>query len=511
MLRFTAYRDGAVCDQIDLSGAYAFGQDGIPVRADLVAEKGQVTCVKRVAGAIGLAVLWDVPGVGRYLLPTTRLPDRRRPYNLNLELARAQLLRIARKREDWGLFDYAEAEALGRRFDEVRRMFVEALKSDDPPEAARRADKALARAVTLGEKTSLFHADIFVRRRRMSQASAAQSSFGCAVDLFSEPHRHHKRLSEAFDFVSVPMPWKHVEPDEGRYDYARVDAWINWAARAGKPVHGGPVLSFAPEHVPEWLYIWEHDYETIRDMIYEHLQQTVRRYAGHVAVWKVISGIHAYNGFDMSFEQIRELTRMSCLWVRKLAPQAKIIIELVVPWSEYYAHNQRTIPSLLYADTAVQYGVNFDAFGLQVLMGAADDGYYVRDLLQISSLLDEFVSLGKPVHVTACQVPSATAPDAWDAWGGKAAADRAGTWHMPWSERLQAEWLQAFYRISISKPFVESICWRDLADYEGHCLPHGGLCRNDLAGKLAYRELRNFRAFLASASSAAGTPPAPKS
>jgi len=130
-------------------------------------------------------------------------------------------------------------------------------------------------------------------------------------------------------------------------------------------------------------------------------------------------------------------------------------------------------------------------------MGVPVDGYYVRDLLQVSTLLDEFVSMGKPLHITACQVPSDITPDAWDAWGGKAPPAKAGHWHAPWSPRLQAEWLQAFYRVAISKPFVESITWRDLADYEGHYVPHGGLCRNNLEAKLAYKELRNFRAHMA--------------
>ena len=49
-------------------------------------------------------------------------------------------------------------------------------------------------------------------------------------------------------------------------------------------------------------------------------------------------------------------------------------------------------------------------------MGVPVDGYYLRDLLQVSSLLDEFVGFGKTVHITACQVPSGTSPDAWDAW-----------------------------------------------------------------------------------------------
>jgi hypothetical protein len=115
------------------------------------------------------------------------------------------------------------------------------------------------------------------------------------------------------------------------------------------------------------------------------------------------------------------------------------------------------------------------------------------------------------VHVTGCEVPSEMSADAWDFWSGREATVEAGQWHAPWSQRLQAEWLQAFCRVCISKPYVESICWRDLADYEGHYVPHGGLCQNNLEPKLAYRELRNFKAFLTSGRFAEGkAPPPPK-
>ena len=100
MLRFEVYRDGAAAEHVDLSGAYVFGQDGIPVRADLAAAKGQVLCLKRTPGACGLAVLWDAGGPGRMMLPTSRLPDRKEPYILNVELARAAVMRVIQKRED---------------------------------------------------------------------------------------------------------------------------------------------------------------------------------------------------------------------------------------------------------------------------------------------------------------------------------------------------------------------------------------------------------------------------
>ncbi|MFA6133767.1 MAG: endo-1,4-beta-xylanase [Phycisphaerae bacterium] len=498
MLRFDVYTDGAPATEVDLSGAYLFGQDGIPMRADLTFDEGQILCIKRVAGASGLSLLWQAGEAGRILLPTCRLSERDKPYNLNVEMARAQMMRIAQKREDWGLFDYPDAEAINAEFDVVRGKFIEALKaSDDGATAAELADEALAEGIILGERIALFHADIFIARKKAAGPSALRTTFGCGADLATGNDATLERFRETFDFMVIPMPWKHIEPKERQYDYARIDGWITWAARNKKMVHAGPLLSFESGDLPDWLYLWENDYDALRDMAYEHIQRTVKRYERGVHVWRVVCGLHAYNNFNLSFEQLMELTRMSCQTVKKLVPRSQVLIDLVMPWSEYYARNPKSIPPLLYADMAVQSGVKFDAFGVQICMGAPVDGYYLRDLLQISAMLDEFVGFGKPLHITACQVPSDVAVDPQDAWSGQAAPSRGGCWHVPWSPRLQAEWLQAFYRISMSKPFVESVCWRDLSDAGGHFLPNSGLCGKELEPKLAYRELRNLKSYLA--------------
>jgi hypothetical protein len=496
MLKFDVYREGNPAEHIDLAGAYVFGQDSIPVRADLASAKGQISCLKRAGGACGLAILWESGDPGRLLLSTSRLPDRRKPYNLNVELARGRIMELLQKREDWGLLDYDEAAAINTEIDQLRREFVGTMTADTPVASAMLADKVLAKGIALGEKMALFHAEVFLRRRRSS--ATAKTTFGCVVDLLSGMEHYRTRLAEVSDFISIPTDWKRLAPKEKEFHWEHVDDWVNWAGVNRRPIHAGPLVSFDPACVPEWLYIWEHDYETIREMIYEHVQRIVQRYGQKVRLWRVVSGLHAYNSFNLSFEQIMELTRLCCTLVKKLAPRAIVVIDLVQPWGEYYARNQRTIPPLLYADMAVQSGIKFDAFGVQIYQGVPKDGMFVRDLMQVSSLLDEFVGFGVPLHVTGVQAPSDISADAWDAWAGQAPAGAAGHWHIVWNQRLQAEWLQAFCRVAMSKPFVESICWRDLADYEGHYLPHGGLCRNDLTPKLAFKELKNFRAALAS-------------
>jgi hypothetical protein len=496
MIQFEVYDNGKLVEDLDLSGAYVFGQDSIPIRADITVYKGMIRCTKRVPGPAGLAVLWDVGQAGTFMLPTVRLPERKKPYNLLVEMARAQLFKVIQKREDWGLFDFADADDLNKTFDKIRKKFIAAVSASDPAEAAAMGSQALSDAITLGERMALFHADIFLKRRKASAKSTVRTSFGAAVDLAATNKPYNTRLQEVADFFNIPLAWKNIEPKEQVYDFAQTDKWINFAARAKRPVHAGPLLSFSNLHLPERLYIWEHDYEALRDLIYEYIQKVVTHYKDKVQVWNVVSGIHGHNTFNLSFDQLMELTRMSCLLVKKLAPQSKVMIELVMPWGEYYARNQRSIPPLMYADMAVQSGVKFDAFGVQILMGVPRDGHYVRDLLQVSAMLDEFVAFGKSVHVSTCQVPSNTTIDMSDAWDGQAEIAEGGKWHAPWSPRLQAEWLQAFYRIGISKPFVESVCWGDLADRSEQSIPHGGLCSDAMEPKLAFRELRNFKAFI---------------
>jgi hypothetical protein len=498
MLQFEVYRNNAPAEEFDLSGAYLFGQDSIPVRGELAANASMINCNPKVHGACGLALMWEAGDSGRLMLPTPRLPGNDVPYNLNVELARARLKLIASKIEEWGLFDYPDAEHLIEQFRAVRKRFIASLKATQPGHQTHLADETLAEAITLSERIALFHADVFLERKTAS-GTAARTRFGCRVELDHPGKDYQERLKDAGDFFAIPVPWKHVEPEESRYEFSAIDTWINYAARIRKPIHVGPIIDFDPTNLPEWLYLWEHDYDSLREIIYDHLVQVVKRYARQVRTWSVVSGLHAFNNFNLSFEQIMELTRMCCRLVKQLAPRSQVMVETVMPWGEYYARNQQTIPPQLYADMIIQSGIPADLFGIQLFMGMPRDGYYVRDVMQISALLDEYVSLHKPLRITACAVPSDIVADVDATAELDIPLAQAGRWHGPWSPRLQAEWLQAFYRIVISKPYVDAICWRDLDDGPGHFLPHSGLCDAALEPKIAYRELRNFRLKLVSA------------
>lgn len=492
MLIFEAYKNGKARKGIDLSGAYIFAQDGIAVRADIVAEGSRVNCTKKSPGVAGLAIVWDVGGNGKYLLNTTRLRERKKPYNLNLELARARIMRLYQKREDWGLFDRDAVESCNEEFDHIRRAFVQAMQLDVtvPAEASQLADEALNGAMLFGEKMALLHTKILTSRRLAGGGRGILC--GTGVELSADVDTVAGRLRSAMDFITIPTSWRLCEPHEGTTRFDKIDMWMNWASREKMLIHAGPLLSLALDQLPEWIFLWREDFDMLRSLITAHVERVVKRYVRHVRVWNVASGLHCANTFDLNFDQVSELTRTLCRQVKKLAPNSQILIDMPMPWGEYYARNQRTVPPLLFSDMVCQNDMKFDAFGLQIEMGVPEDGHFVRDIMEISARLDEFMPYGKVLHITACQVPSSDKPDPFDAWGGREDVSKAGRWHNRWSPRLQAEWLQAIYRLAVSRGAVESICWRDLADTPGHYLPNGGLLDAQMKPKLAYKELRNF-------------------
>jgi hypothetical protein len=131
----------------------------VPIPGEVFFRDGLLVVNRKDDQAAGVALLWDSGSYGTIYLETTRVQPREKPYNLNVELARFRLMKIMQKQEDWNLFDFARTEKFAQRFHDAQMLFADALgKLDEPPEAARLADQAMAAGVELSEQLATVHA-----------------------------------------------------------------------------------------------------------------------------------------------------------------------------------------------------------------------------------------------------------------------------------------------------------------------------------------------------------------
>jgi len=498
MLKFKVFSAGQPATAWPLRNAYLVDSEGNGVRAEIGFADGVVACEKSEPGTAVLCLQHDAGELGHLTLRTCLLPERAAPYLLSVELARHRLMMLYNKLEDWAMFELGEGHVVTKRETKARALFVEALsiQSNDPVEASRLADESLATALDGSEELALAHSELLLNKR-VETGSLPRAPLGSGVGLaLGDDERVRTGLAAGFDFVQLPLPWKVLAPEENEYAWGPADAWATWAKAAGKPVVAGPVVSFEPTSLPDWLYIWEHDFETVRDLIYEHIERVVTRYKGVVSAWNIVSGLHVNSHFTFNFEQLMDLTRMATLLVRKLHPEAKIIVELRQPFGEYFAKNPRSIPPMMYVDLLIQSSIQFDAFGLRLPMGQATDGQFTRDLMQISSMLDQFTGFGKQLFLTVA-APSEPVTEFMiavnPALGEEPVDPDSGHWRRPWSEVVQGHWLEAVMQIAMSKPYVDAVCWQDLQDHGAIDLPMSGLIDEAGQPKNAFRRLLAFR------------------
>jgi hypothetical protein len=484
-MRFQVFKNGKVVDKFTLCGTYLFGTDGITIRrAQITFKDGIIECEKPNLETAGLALLWPIDDFGKVLLPTTCLPERAQPYNLNVEIARAKLMQIINKREDWSFFD--QLEDLADFSKEAQDLFIQAVQNiSDAPLASKLADKSLERAIVFSEKLAGKQADSLFDARSKNHGFG-RGCFGCRIDArgITNP-KYFEKLSKLFGFVMIPVNWAQIESHKGTYDFSRVDACVDALSKKKLAIGAGPLLRFSKEYLPKWLLRSGAGFEKIRETAYRFVSNIVTRYSGSIHAWRVVSGLNAFNYFGFSFEQVLEMTRAANMAVKQGSDRALKVIEISNPWGEYYATTTNTIPPLVYVDMVVQSGISFDAFGLTMQFGKNQAGMHIRDMMQISAALDYFAPIAKPLYITEVEVPSQNGSGLYD---GKV----AGIWHEEWDQSRQGQWIEQFYKIALSKPFVERVTYSNLADTDDSAIANSGLLTAQLEPKESFRTLKKL-------------------
>lgn len=498
-----------------LRHAHLIGADDVPLTATLSQEGDLIRCLKHTPDAAALSLVCDAGDCGRLALRTCLLPERDQPYLLSLELARRRIMLFLTKLEEWLNCDLRTDDPSMLLFERARAVFTQALacprdaKGDYSPEQDRLALEALRLSIEAGERLSVLVAEAMLTTRLHAAAKGAVPiaawALGCAVSREHASAALQKVAGESFDFIVKPMRWTELEPDEGEYDWTKTDKWVEWAVRAAKtPVAAGPVIDFRAGRTPEWLSIWSNDYDTLREVVFEHLKKVVTRYRKAINRWTVASGLHLNAAFPLTLEQLMDLTRLCVMVVKKLHPTAKVTLEIDQPFGERYARETRSIPPLLYAEMVVQQGIAIDAFGLRLQAGDGHEGRATRDMMELAALLDTYSQFDRPLQITALGAPSEPppkgsapgTPGADDDLGALApVTHEGGWWRSKWSQERQADWLTHAVSVCLSRHFVQSVCWQEFYDSASGApeMPAGGLITAEGKAKVALRRFTKIR------------------
>src|SRR6185312_9683496 len=235
-----------------------------------------------------LFVPWPIEGHGTPIVGTATLAERHTPYVLAVELARGKLNDVRNQLADWTQMGLRSTPALEEALNRAQRAFIRAATSADQPDVSLPAAReAMHLASDAGDLLmEVYTTQVF--ESRLATTSKLSTQLGCALDV--DPQKIPPALdwTRTFNACRAGVSWRQVAPTEGQYRWDLLDAQVAWCRRHRLGLEAGPLLEFRKGALPDWLWLWEGDYETIGGLMEDYVRQAVTRYRGKVPVWHVV-------------------------------------------------------------------------------------------------------------------------------------------------------------------------------------------------------------------------------
>jgi hypothetical protein len=464
----------------------AGGQDSMPYPTQVVLEPGQMTVVRAVDESGVLLAPWEINGSGRVMASSATLMERPHPYHLLLELARGKVNQVRAQVSDWVMGGLEMTPALAERIHQATQAFVGAIVN--APDGHSQAQVALAEGYQAAAQLVQTYMDQVYQLRHQRQARF-DTVLGCRIGTTIPSERVAGPLTETLNAVSIPFPWKDIEPTEGDYHWDPSDGLVGWAQEQGLRLQGGPLVDFGGTGLPEWVLKRSNDLQSLAGTLADHIQSVVSRYRSQVRVWQVTAASNAQEVLAAGDEELLWLTRHLAEAARQVDSSLEILVGIAQPWGDYLVNQDHTHSPFLFADTLVRSGLRLAGLDLEVAMAVTPRGSYCRDLLEVSRLLDLYALLGLPLHVTL-GYPSSDGPDGL---ADPSLSVSGGNWKGGYSPQVQADWAAAFGGLTLCKPFVRGVQWLHCHDAEPHLAPHCGLVDAKGNPKPALGRLRELR------------------
>ena len=474
-----------------LASAYLAGMEGIPWRSANRWNHPDGTSPvafsleRSITESGNLNIPWQVEGFGELMLSTASLMETSAPYNLPIELARGVINRLRNQAAEWCMAGLTIPAELTTQVCEASNGFVEAIASlPDHLKAVAASEKAIRLGLLAGESLCLEYTRQALEARHKN-AEHLPTLLGCRLGgrMLDESEGAH--YSSGFNTAAIPFTWRAIEQNAGKHEWDIFDRQITWCQERGLRVIGGPLLHLDETHLPDWLYLWEDDYEQVQSYLTQYIQATVTRYRGRVQVWNCAARMNVAGTIPLTEEQRLRLMVAAIEEVRRNDPQTPVILSFDQPWAEYLAANDRDLSPLHLADSLVRADLGIAGIGIEFNIGYQPAGTAPRELVECSRQLDRWSTLQLPLVVYLSYPSDAgTNPQA-------RRAVRASSSKL--TPEAQAAFSSKLISLLLAKQYVQGIVWNEFSDAAPHEFASAGIIDSGGAAKPLLSSLITIR------------------
>jgi hypothetical protein len=464
----------------DKSGEAELFLAGGPERTPLLTHKksqGPVhTLTYNGDDSLHLCALLQIPGIGKVLSATGNLMVGSRVYPLLLELFRGKLCRLQNQASDWQLVGLELPSDIVNRLSALTKRLgniVTAPGSSKGCPDASTCFQALAEAHQLGDDLG----DVYVQRlfdvrlKRQVGPLATKLSVGLSEDLEPVDFDRLKNVLAPFHQFHLPVSWRALEPNPGRLETSKLDRLIASAKATGRSLTGGPLLDFRAQGLPDWVLNGPSDPHRITSILSKHVRDLLASHGSQFGSWTVLLGANLAEVFDLDEDEWLRLAYHLCDEARKSGHNLNLSLGISQPWAEIMSLEHRSYSPFSFAETVIRTGLPIASVELDMVMGTMPRGGYLRDVIEVSKMIDQFSFLGKPLRILA-GFPSSAQPDLLADPTVKLAGGHFGSGHSP---EGQAHWARTMLPMMLCKAGVEELRWCHFDDQRAHTYPNCGL------------------------------------
>ncbi|MDP7276673.1 MAG: endo-1,4-beta-xylanase [Planctomycetaceae bacterium] len=478
VMRFRVCPAGFLEGWPEAEQAYISGFDGRVFPTRVEREGDELVCRRPTSESGRLHVAWPVAGYGRTVVSTSSLREQDATYLLPVELARGKIGQLRNQQAAWEIAGMVVPEGYEEASRQAHRIFARATAlQDDPEEACRLAEAALVHAHNSAQllTTAYVAQRLSVRSRRSTHFP---TSLGCGLGKRFPPS-WDAVPPNVFNSVLIPVGWRQVEEEEGEYAWEATDALLDWSLERKLLAHGGPLLDFGSQGLPDWLSAWSGDVENLQSFVCDFVETALSRYVGRIRVWEIASRVNTGGELALGEEGRLALLARSVDIARQVGEFDQLLVRVEQPWGGYQARGGHLLSPLQFVDALVRSAPGLSGISLEITSGFSPTEPGRRDLMDLSRLIDLWSTLGLPLHVTIA-APSTGGQDAGGMFvGAGAGVNENGSDSGEWTEERQAAWVNGVLPLLLAKQGVVGITWADLDD-AGSCeFARAGLLGSD--------------------------------